>query len=341
MKKIFFIFSIISLGMLSSCSKDDTNVLTETPSLINKQKVVLNITNINDANNYTRSTTEADPTIKKVIYAVYKTGDGITSGNEELVLKDNVEVGSTPVSAISLDLQPGKYLIAVFASGRTNAEMKTYEETGKTILKNSYLNTSDLTSPTEFYGTTNIEVVSQSVNANVTLQRLVGKVEIVIKDLNSLPTSITSATPVMKTYTISSNWADIAPSNMRMTNIDASIFRLSDLDQPNPFDQLTLSRSLFSAHNENNPIVFYCMQTATNFSAENFRYSTPFLYIHLNPQNGNPSNTILITPQLKVYPNKITRFTGTIVGQNNQGFTMSVVDQWGNDTETVIVDKVL
>lgn len=339
MKKVLFIFSIISLGLLSSCSKDDNNAFTETlPS--DTQKVLLSIANLNEINNnLTKATSAEESAVKKVIYSVYKTGAGITAGNEEFVLIDSVSVNSTPISNISLDLQPGTYMIAVFASGRTNAKIGIIEEGGKKTLKNSYIGIG-MTSPTEFYGTVNVEVVKDPINATVTLQRIVGKVEIVIKDLNTVAAGITSVTPIMKTFTTSNNWLDIAPMNMRMTSINASIFDLANTN-PSPFDQLKLNRDMFSAHNENNPIVFYCLQTATNFSAENFKYTTPYLYLHLNPTNDNPSNKILITPKLLVYPNKITRYTGSIVGENSQGFDLSVVDEWDNNPETIIIDKLI
>ena len=324
----------MTMLMFTSCSSDNDNINSDLDNATKetKQTVSLKIKTLSSLN--TRSTTE-DVQINKIIYAIYKSTDSTVAGNESLALADSLIVENNNLPNITFDLEKGKYIVVVFASSRRSADLYS---ASNDILGRSYVVINDTSSPNEFLGKTAIEVGDQSIEESVQLERAVGKVEIVISDLDKLPSSIQSISVRIETLSqIYQVWTTSAPWLLGFTDEKYAIYDRKDINVP------LLTRDQFSNHGVDNPICFYSLQTGNSDDSSANTTSGGDLYLYLNKTNEKPvdaatvNDKVLVSKSVKIYPNKISRFTGRITG-NEYGFSLSVKQDWDDDVTIVDVD---
>lgn len=322
------------LLLFTSCSSDDTivNPAGDDPIKEVKQTVSLNIKTLSSLN--TRSTTE-DVQINKIIYAIYKSTDTTESGNETLQLADSIIVNDNTMPNITFDLAKGKYVVVVFASSRRSAYLYS---SSNNILGRSYMVVNDTSSPNEFLGKATIEVDDQQIEQSIQLDRAVGKVEIVITDLNKLSSSVQSISVRIETLSqVYQVWTTAAPWLLGLTDEGYALYNRNDIDVP------ILTRDQFSSHGVNNPIYFYSLQTNNSDDASANTTSGGDLYLYLNKTNEKPvgsataNDKVLVSKSVKIYPNKVSRFTGNIIG-SEYGFSISVNQDWDDDVTIIDVD---
>lgn len=354
MKKLLYILST-ALLVFASCSSDNDPILPDTGGNDNnnsgnntKQTVTLNLKFASDMTTKSTANT-ADVQINQIVYAVFNEknendyGPALIQPSDDpqgyalFEFYDKVTVTDNTIPQITLELEEGNYYVAMLATSRTGeASTFFYGAAENEILGRTYFIVNGTDSPNEFTNTMRISVGNAPLEANMELNRAVGKVEIVITDLDELPNDILS----ISTRLESSINNYISPYLIGLTIDKFTGFLKSDMNVP------VLSRDQFTNHGIENPISFYSLQTKNPFSLGGTFSSGGGLYLYLNrttqdedPKTSvNVNNRILISESLIVTPNKITRFTGRVTG-DNVGFSLTVNDQWDDDVTVIPVQK--
>lgn len=355
MKKLLYIF-FASLSLLSSCNSDNDNLLNspndDVTSNDSKQTVTLRL-NI-ASNTSTRSandTVNSDIQINKLIYAVFKEEDrdipnavvqpkDDPEGYALFQYYDSVSVINNTLPEINLDLNEGNYHIAILATARMgNASEMVINMTEGAILGDALFAVNGTTSSNEFKATVPVTVGNTHIDVNAHLTRAVGKVEIVINDLDKLPSSVQSISARIETYIgLSKYWSPVKPYSIGLTKDKYARYGVGDIDVP------LLTKSQFAGHGKDNPITFYSLETGNSGVTLPMVSSGGDLYLYLNDTTTKPSGNVgsnkkvLVSKNVKIYPNKISRFTGTVTG-NEYGFSLSFNHEWDNDVTIVEIEK--
>lgn len=336
MKNLLYTILAATVLLFASCSSDNDNMDSGSDNGTNnvKQTVSLEIKTLSSLN--TRSTTD-NVQINKIIYALYKLTDTTETGYETLEFADSLIITENTIPNITFDLAEGKYKVAIFASSRRSAKLYS---TNNYILGRSYVVVDDTSNPNEFLGTTTIEVGNQPIRQSVQLDRAVGKVEIVITDLDKLPSSIQSISVRIETLSqIYQVWTTTAPWLLGFTDERYAIYDRKDINVP------LLTRDQFSKHGVDNPIYFYSLQTGNSDDSSPNTTSGGDLYLYLNKTNekpaglATPNDKVLVSKSVKIYPNKISRFTGRLMGDEH-GFSLSVNQDWDEDVNIIEVNDI-
>lgn len=337
MKKILYILSL-SLLFISACSSESSPILAEdeTPNSNGEQNISIRFS--------TNDGTEIDgeTVLKKVIYAVYKTDDTIEPGYEPLVLLDSLSVEANIAPNITFDLETGKYIIVIFASGRASADLYfNTDDVSSALRHQSWAVINDTSSPNEFIGDTILEVGKQAINTSILLNRAVGKVEIVVTDLDQLPANIQSVSTHLETrLTLSGGWIPTSPYMLGFMDERYARFRPVDIKAP------VITRDNFAKHGPDNPIVFYSLQTNNTAypGSDNMWSSSGSLYLYLNETTERPTtnipinNKVLVSERNDIEPNQINRYTGRVTA-DDKGFSLTVNDDWDDDFTTINIEN--
>jgi hypothetical protein len=179
------------------------------------------------------------------------------------------------------------------------------------------------------------------VKRAVTLERAVGRVELVIEDLDKLPAEVQSITPVLRGF-LAVSWQPRAlayPTSLNLMNESVTYSYMDGKGYNKYFP--TIPRSQFASINKDNPIVFYTLPT-NNLNRTGGSIIWPELYIQgskdLSVRSVNAESPMTLSDpnivfmrkvaEFDVFKNKTTRYTGKIGGLDATSIAVDYQQEW-------------
>lgn len=183
------------------------------------------------------------------------------------------------------------------------------------------------------------------VNESIHLERIIGKIELVIEDLENLPAEVKSITPVMTGYTRIMVTPVMPVSPCEINLIHRHVF----LEEKNIMP--TIPRSQFASINKDNPIEFYILppmynpETVSGLSAVDYMYiqgtkDENFYTLDMSrPLLEQNSQVVFMRKvgKFEVKANQIMRYTGKIGSFDGGDFEIIIDETW--DEISVGIDE--
>lgn len=326
MKNILTFIVIINIFMLS-CSSDDDGEKSSSKDLC---KAVFSLKNITfePGNLVFKNTSLQDLNIKYLEYWIYNSSDLAEEiVTAEPVLSQQIKNNDFGKNII-VELPAGDYSIFFYAAD-TVVEKQDPQKVAPTGVAHQMFSA-------EKSFTLNKEnsVVSESIS----FERLVGKIELVIQDLDQLPSEVQSITPFMSGFSHLVP-RSIMPVKPTYVNI-LKHFVVFGFD--NEFS--TIPRSQFSSINEQNPITIYTLPSEWDLPPYTIiSYLPGYLYIQgSKDEKFHTINTdkpwvdqeplvsfVYKVAKYRVLADKVIRYTGKIGNLNDENaFEVILQDNW-------------
>ncbi|MEN9918815.1 MAG: hypothetical protein RL662_1251 [Bacteroidota bacterium] len=339
------IYTLLSICLLFSSCSSEAPLVDDAPVTSNKlYKAVFKLGELNlqvEESNM-RSSTLSEAKIQHLEYWIHKTADI----NNASYYPDPLEHALISVDSMSqnitIELPVGDYTIAFLAADMkldtTNFRKRNVDAVAPVDYK------------TQLFGKNlpfKITDANKGVSAVVQLERLVGKVELVIEDLNQLPNDVQAIIPVLSGLSpiMGNSLMGLVPS---YSNIIYRRFYWGEGGSKSYFP--VIPRSQFATITKDNPIVFYSIPSEypRNGSVGAFG---EYLYIqgakddkyhYLRgdlPLMGQDPSVLFMRKvgKYNVKTNQTTRYTGKIQGASGNGISITEQQAW--DEQIVQIPK--
>jgi len=318
MKNILTITTIL-LSFFISCSQID-DILTDEGNVIDEEvkasPVTFKIKGLETSYGTfdTKSTSVSlSQQLEILEYWVYKApfSSNVDDMIANEVLRKSIAIDKMD-DPIGLDLPEGEYKIIFH--GATKKPIRTMDDLTAAGINYSHYDSQIYTFEKIFTVTKN-----ENINYEIELQRLVGRLEIVIDDLTSLPADIKSITPMFIGFDHGFGyWYTVYPAGYSLLDEGYSSYAHKDhyADYNIEWEDIypTIPRSEFSKISKDNPIVMYVLPTKFNPIGIYFNVKTIRLFIQ-----GSKD---------ELYHDVVPRFTPSLVDQHPQiAFMRQVADR--------------
>lgn len=331
MKKNILAIATVVVSLFASCSKDSpvNDVIVDEKPKVTSHNVVFTINGIASQLGAfdTRSTSLPDAGIKHLEHWLYKTED-ITPDMSREPLNQSVQTDiDAPI--VVKNLASGNYTIIFFATD-SDEKIKSTSQAYVDVVGGKY----------QMYSAKRQFVVKDEntlIREDVSLDRIIGKLEFVIEDLTSLPAEVQSITLVGTTSasTISSPVLLGKMSSVNLATGDA----LASVGSPL---LTTIPRSDFAKYNKDNPISVYALPNGYNSSAGTYTTISDiyiqgckdnnYYNLDMSAPFADENSKVVFMKKVglyeKVKANKVTRFTGKIGNLGILDLGISFNEDW-------------
>ena len=291
MRKIFYLaFLSLFVGLNYSCSSNDDSI----NNIDNDEKgyeVSINMTGFSSEVSEFRSATSTNNIVKNLSYQVYDITNNI-------IVEEKGLAADTVIQNLSIKLKKGNYKVSVFASDKalvTNAITLSGEKADDWIRKTDQaLAVSDLSNPNIYQGSVDVAIENANVSATIQLTRPIGKISLKLSDLNKIPATVQSITPVLARVTQFENveasknkGVFVLPQFIEFKTAITTYLGHNAVDEQmsplplssNVYQSVTLERKDFSKINANNSFDFYLPQTTNTrrYNSESAGYDVSYI----------------------------------------------------------------
>ncbi|MEN9919117.1 MAG: hypothetical protein RL662_1553 [Bacteroidota bacterium] len=327
MKNILSYILVLTALLLTSCSSESpvSDIVEPNNSL---RKVTFSIKGLaTQANEMSlKSSSLQGLNIQHLEYWVYKTVDVEASYLTEKPVSHAILKKEDFDKNIVLELPDNDYTVLCYAAD-------TVVKVANVANRTPYVEAVGIKSQM-FYAKQKFSISEQNpnINATIVLRRIVGKIEIVIEDLDKLPADVKSITPVIAGRSGISGAPGMAVGPYQTNLINGDVFVGGGKVLP------TIPRSQFSSINKDNPISFYMLPSVYNSEFRPGSVSMGNLYI----QGARDENFYILDMEkslleqepnvlfmrrvgkFNVEANQVTRYTGKIGSLGDNG--MSIIE---------------
>jgi|GEM_PF-3992797 len=347
MKKILSYIITLVILLFTACSSDSpAGDIIESNTTLRKATFSIKGLTAEMSEMSLKASSLEDMNIQHLEYWVYKTadlhipsliGDPVV---HKVLSKDDFNKN------IVLELPDDDYTIILYAAD-TEVSIKDLSK------RTPYVSAVDIKS--QMFSTKKEFIVNEQtpeVNESLTLSRIVGRVEIVIEDLNELPSEVKSITPVVKGVTRIMVIPTMPSNPIGVDLITGGVSWSGGYvygGKENYF--VTIPRSQFSSINSDNPIVIYTLpsryssliQPGSIIPNEIYLQGTTdenFYVLDMQQSLLDQNSKVVFMRSMgryEVKANQITRYTGKIGSLGEEGFDITIDEDW--DEITVGIDE--
>ncbi|MEN9918813.1 MAG: hypothetical protein RL662_1249, partial [Bacteroidota bacterium] len=323
--------------LFSSCSSESP-VLEDTPVVTNnKYKATFKIgsPSLEISESPMRSSTLYEShNIQHLEYWIYKSSSFDQLYNDGEPLEHALIAANQKEQTISVELPIGDYMV-VFYAADTMVDTTNFKQRGAGSVRATNHYSQSFGKRFQFQ----ITETNKGVSETVKLERLVGKVELVIEDLDKLPSDVQAIIPVLSGFRFVTvdPLMGVVPSFIDIARGGRNYFTESGNYSYFPI----IERELFSAVTEKDPIFFYSIPSEySRFPGISVVAADLYIqgvkdrkYHSLDarlPLLTQDPNVVFMRKvgQYKVKVNETTRYTGKIGNLDGSGMPISEKEMW-------------
>lgn len=301
------LFLLLSLLIFSSCS-NDSSVLepTTTDSDLQIISFKLQAFDVSYGDITTRSS-QSESGIENVYYFVHHQN----SNNQSLVKKKHL-TGKNVLEQLNDTLPRGEYYVSILASSAIPNNGTNYYGFIDGL---GYSNASiySMFGTDAFFGTFPLTVGITPVTKSVSLDRIVGRCDIVIEDAQSIPENIESIAFRIRDLSSLLYFASVLPRSATLSSFEIPAI-----------EHLRVTRDQVLASTVAKPLSFYALGGADD-------PKLPLEMVVTYKKGTFPegdTKTIVINNGVNIYPNKVTRLSGKLFEPAKNSFQVTINDKW-------------